>query len=270
MSVGEIANFAAYGFAPTGLIATLGSSGVIFNFVIAYCFLKENPRGRDIAGTVLAIAGAGLLVYFAKAHTGLVSAEKLYYHLKQTSFLVFFAFEVILFGFIMYLRIGQDMHHIVFICIQVALLGSVTVLSAKAVASLVETSIFGRNQFSQPILYVAFVTMVASILGQIRYLNEAMSLYNSSTVIPINFVFFSLTAVVTGITFYEELWYSSKLQVGMTTLGVVLSSLGVFLISGGRSKPTNENEDGEESNGDGEDKPNFDTSELRKPLMGSD
>uniref|UniRef100_A0A673LMN6 NIPA magnesium transporter 2 n=1 Tax=Sinocyclocheilus rhinocerous TaxID=307959 RepID=A0A673LMN6_9TELE len=50
MGLGELGNFAAYGFAPASLIAPLGCVSVIVSAVISVVFLKETLRASDILG----------------------------------------------------------------------------------------------------------------------------------------------------------------------------------------------------------------------------
>ncbi|CAI9536940.1 unnamed protein product, partial [Staurois parvus] len=48
MGIGELGNFAAYGFAPATLIAPLGCVAVIGSAAISVVFLKESLRASDV------------------------------------------------------------------------------------------------------------------------------------------------------------------------------------------------------------------------------
>ncbi|CAH2285654.1 NIPA 2 [Pelobates cultripes] len=50
MGIGELGNFAAYGFAPATLIAPLGCVAVIGSAAISVVFLKETLRASDVIG----------------------------------------------------------------------------------------------------------------------------------------------------------------------------------------------------------------------------
>mmetsp|Transcript_7904 Transcript_7904/g.23791 ORF Transcript_7904/g.23791 Transcript_7904/m.23791 type:complete len:200 (-) Transcript_7904:77-676(-) len=65
MVVGELGNFAAYGFAPATLVAPLGAVSVVANAVYSTVLLGEEFRRRDVSGTLLVIAGGAGLVYFS-------------------------------------------------------------------------------------------------------------------------------------------------------------------------------------------------------------
>jgi hypothetical protein len=67
MTLGELGNFMAYGFAPASIVSPLGVVALISNCVIAPFMLKEKFRKRDFWGVIIAIAGAGVVVLSAKS-----------------------------------------------------------------------------------------------------------------------------------------------------------------------------------------------------------
>lgn len=66
MTVGEMGNFLAYGFAPASIVSPLGVVALISNCVIAPLFFGEIFRARDFWGVVIAVAGAVTVVLSAK------------------------------------------------------------------------------------------------------------------------------------------------------------------------------------------------------------
>lgn len=67
MTLGELGNFMAYGFAPASIVSPLGVVALISNCVFAPFMLKEKFRKRDFWGVIVAIAGAGVVVLSAKS-----------------------------------------------------------------------------------------------------------------------------------------------------------------------------------------------------------
>ena len=55
MSLGEVGNFMAYGFAPASLVAPLGSVAVIANTIIASVFLHEPLTMPSMMGVSLVV-----------------------------------------------------------------------------------------------------------------------------------------------------------------------------------------------------------------------
>jgi len=66
ITVGEMGNFLAYGFAPASIVSPLGVVALVSNCVIAPIFFKETFRPRDFWGVIIAIGGAVTVVLSAK------------------------------------------------------------------------------------------------------------------------------------------------------------------------------------------------------------
>ncbi|CAL5225251.1 g8043 [Coccomyxa viridis] len=65
MIVGEIANFAAYAFAPAILVTPLGALSIIVSAVLAHMVLKERLNVFGIVGCMLCIVGSITIVLHA-------------------------------------------------------------------------------------------------------------------------------------------------------------------------------------------------------------
>uniref|UniRef100_A0A3P9JB93 NIPA like domain containing 2 n=1 Tax=Oryzias latipes TaxID=8090 RepID=A0A3P9JB93_ORYLA len=242
MGVGELGNFAAYGFAPASLIAPLGCVSVIASVVISVVFLKETVYTSDIVGGTLAITGTYLLVTFAPHTSTHITAHLVQYYFISWHFLLYLLIEIILFCILLYLYKRRNVKHIVVVMLLVALLASLTVISVKAVSGMITESIQGQLQLIYPIFYVMLVVMVASCGFQIKFLNQAMKMFDATEVVPINFVFFTTSAIVAGIVFYQEFEGLALLNILMFLLGCLLSFLGIFLIA--RNRPKIKQQDG--------------------------
>jgi hypothetical protein len=66
ITVGEMGNFLAYGFAPASIVSPLGVVALVSNCVIAPIFFNETFRQRDFWGVIIAILGAVTVVLSAK------------------------------------------------------------------------------------------------------------------------------------------------------------------------------------------------------------
>ncbi|KAJ0065879.1 hypothetical protein NL108_000113, partial [Boleophthalmus pectinirostris] len=236
MGVGELGNFAAYGFAPASLIAPLGCVSVLASAVISVVFLKETIRASDILGGTLAITGTYLLVTFAPHNISLVTAQMVHYYFISWYFLVYIVIEILLFALLLFLYKIKKIKHIVIVMLLVALLASVTVISVKAVSGMLTETIKGSLQLVYPIFYVMFVVMVASCAFQIKFLNQAMKMFDATEVVPINYVFFTTSAIVAGIVFYQEFEDLAMINILMFVFGCLLSFVGVYLIARNRPK----------------------------------
>uniref|UniRef100_A0A8C3FFB5 NIPA like domain containing 2 n=1 Tax=Chrysemys picta bellii TaxID=8478 RepID=A0A8C3FFB5_CHRPI len=236
MGLGELGNAAAYGFAPATLIAPLGCVSVIGSAFISVLFLKETMRAADMLGGTLTIAGTYLLVTFAPNVTQELTATKIQNYLISWQFLIYVILEIIIFCILLYFYKRKDVKHIVVLLMMVALLASLTIISVKAVAGMITFSAKGKMQLTYPIFYIMFITMVTSCVFQVKFLNQSMQLYNATVVVPINFVFFTTSAIIAGLFL---LFIQTKLLLTLFSQCLcrcLLSFLGVFVITRNREE----------------------------------
>ncbi|XP_057353851.1 NIPA-like protein 2 isoform X5 [Manis pentadactyla] len=76
------------------------------------------------------------------------------------------------------------------------LLASLTVISGKAVSGMITFSVMDKMQLTYPIFYIMFIVMIASCVFQVKFLNQATKLYNTTTVVPVNHIFFTTSAII--------------------------------------------------------------------------
>ncbi|XP_015416439.1 PREDICTED: NIPA-like protein 2 isoform X2 [Myotis davidii] len=236
MALGETGNFAAYGFAPITLIAPLGCMSVTGSAFISAMFLKENLRASDVLGMTLAFAGSYLLVNFAPNISQAISARTVQYYFVGWQFLVYVILEILIFCILLYFYKRKGMKHIVILLTLVALLASLTVISVKAVSGMIAFSVTDKMQLTYPIFYIMLIIMIASCVFQVKFLNQATNLYSTATVVPINHIFFTTSAIIAGIIFYKEFLGAAFLAMFIYFFGCFLSFLGVLLVTRNREK----------------------------------
>ncbi|XP_075603202.1 NIPA-like protein 2 [Balearica regulorum gibbericeps] len=231
LGLGEVGNFTAYGFAPIALVAPLGWVSVIGSAFISVLFLKKTMRAADILGGTLAVTGTYLLVTFSPNVPQELTARQVQNYLVSWPFLVYSILEIIIFCILLYFYKRKAVKHIVVLLMMVALLASLTVIAVKAVASMITLSAKGKMQLTYPVFYIMIVLMVTSCAFQVKFLNQAVHLYEATAVVPINFVFFTTSAIISGVIFYREFQSAALLSVFMFLFGCLLSFLGVFVIA---------------------------------------
>lgn len=124
-------------------------------------------------------------------------------------------------------------------------LGAYTALSTKGVASLLSDTLWRALTF--PITYLLVFVLISTALLQIRYVNRALQRFDSTQVIPTQFVLFTLSVIIGSAVLYRDFESATVDRVLKFIGGCALTFLGVCLITSGRS--------GEDSSddGDGED-----------------
>ncbi|KAI5102719.1 NIPA-like protein 3, partial [Silurus meridionalis] len=242
--IGEGSLFTSYAFAPLSLIAPLSAVSLIGNCILGFLYLREKwkPKeflkryGLSFLGCALTVAGTYLFVTFGPNSHEQLNAENIVKHLIGWPVLLYLLLEIITFCLVLYFYKQHNANYLVLILLLVALLGSVTVITVKAVAGMVVLSIQGSLQLSYPIFYVMFVCMVASIFFQASFLAQASHLYDSSLIACVNYIFSTTCAVGAGAIFYLEFNQEDVLHICMFLLGCAVCFLGVLLITKSKKK----------------------------------
>ena len=85
-----------------------------------------------------------------------------------------------------------------------------------------------------PVTYLLVFILVASALLQIRYLNRALQRFDSTQVIPTQFVLFTLSVIIGSAVLYRDFESATIDRVAKFVGGCILTFLGVYLITSAR------------------------------------
>lgn len=110
----------------------------------------------------------------------------------------------------------------------------------------------GIGQLHYPAFWVFLVVLIVTAIAQVKYLNDALSIFSNSEVIPVHYVFFTMTSVVGATFVYQEKelprndrgciqWWSLHFFLD----GIMATFMGVYLITTQREhpEPTDKKED---------------------------
>lgn len=120
-------------------------------------------------------------------------------------------------------------------------IGGYTALSTKGVASLLSNKIWRVITF--PITYLLVAVLVFTAVMQIKYVNRALYRFDSTQVIPVQFVIFTLSVIIGSAILYRDFERKSAEDAVKFTGGCFLTFLGVWCITSGRSKATDSDEE---------------------------
>jgi magnesium transporter len=95
-----------------------------------------------------------------------------------------------------------DEHIVVHIGVS-SLLGGVTVVVAKALATFLRLTLQGESQFGNWLPLALVVVLATAIVTQLRYLNLAMARFGNSQVVPVYYVLFTVCAMTSGAIMYK-------------------------------------------------------------------
>lgn len=111
-------------------------------------------------------------------------------------------------------------------------------MSTKGVSSLLSFTLW--HVITYPITYLLVFVLVFSALMQIRYINRALQRFDSTQVIPTQFVLFTLSVIVGSAVLYRDFESMSAGRAGKFVGGCALTFLGVYFITSGRVRSDDE------------------------------
>lgn len=103
MTLGEMGNFLAYGFAPASIVSPLGVVALVSNCLIAPFLLKEKFRQRDFWGVLIAIAGAVVVVLSAETSETKIGPHDIWIMITKWEFELYLGITAALIVILMYL-----------------------------------------------------------------------------------------------------------------------------------------------------------------------
>jgi MFS family permease len=239
---GEIFNFMAYGFAPTSVIAPLGTLSIISGALSGYFYLGERMKLRSLMGMILSISGAVLIVAFAKSEEPKLDPEAIMEALSQIQFIVFASCMMALVIFFLILektpvpgtnKLFGDEFMIIRVALT-ALFSGFTVLATKAISSLIAISFL--TMFTYWISYVLLVVLISNSFLTLYYTNKALSAFDSTLVLPAEFAAYTFCAIFGSAVLYNDFEDASLLQKLVFLLGCLITFSGVYLITTGKDK----------------------------------
>ena len=97
--------------------------------------------------------------------------------------------------------------------------------------------------FTTPVTYALLVILLGTAVMQIRYVNKALQRFDSTQVIPIQFVMFTLCVILGSAVLYRDFEKTTAQQAAKFVGGWLLTFFGVFLITSGRTQSHDEDDD---------------------------
>ncbi|KAL6616494.1 hypothetical protein ACP70R_038764 [Stipagrostis hirtigluma subsp. patula] len=220
MIVGEVANFAAYAFAPAILVTPLGALSIIIRHYV-----------EGILGCVLCVVGSTTIVLHAPQERSIESVAEVWDLATEPAFLFYAAIVlaatfVLIYYFIP--KYGQT-HIMVYIGV-CSLVGSLSVMSVKALGIALKLTFSGMNQLVYPQTWVFTIVVVACIVTQMNYLNKALDTFNTAVVSPIYYTMFTSLTILASVIMFKDWDRQNPTQIVTEMCGFVTILSGTFLL----------------------------------------
>ncbi|KAJ6859123.1 magnesium transporter NIPA3 [Populus alba x Populus x berolinensis] len=210
MIAGEIANFAAYAFAPA---------------------ILEKLHIFGILGCALCVVGSTTIVLHAPQEREIESVKEVWDLATEPAFLLYAAI-VITAAVVIIIRViphyGQT-HIMVYISI-CSLMGSLSVMSVKALGIALKLTFSGMNQLLYPQTWAFTLIVLACVITQINYLNKALDTFNAAVVSPIYYVMFTSLTILASVIMFKDWDGKNASQIVTEICGFVTILSGTFLL----------------------------------------
>ncbi|KAJ4701155.1 Protein of unknown function (DUF803) [Melia azedarach] len=231
MIVGEIANFAAYAFAPAILVTPLGALSIIISAALAHIILRERLHIFGVLGCVLCVVGSTTIVLHAPQEREIQSVKEVWDLATEPAFLMY-AVSVMAAVFILVVRVipeyGQT-HVMVYIMV-CSLVGSLSVMSVKAVGIALKLTFEGMNQLIYPQTWAFALVVCVCVVTQMNYLNKALDTFNTAVVSPIYYVMFTTLTILASVIMFKDWDRQNPTQIVTEICGFVTILSGTFLL----------------------------------------
>lgn len=193
-------------FAPASLVTPLGALSVIITAILASKFLHERLNLLGKIGCFLCIIGSTIIVIHSPKEAEINDLNILIDKAGDSLFVTYVFSVLLLASFIAFYagpRIGNK--NVLVYIVLCSSIGSLTVMSCKALGLAIRDTISGRsNDFGVSLPYILVIITVVFIAIQMNYLNKALDTFNTAVVTPIYYVIFTTLVIFASAILFKE------------------------------------------------------------------
>ncbi|SCU78628.1 LAMI_0A05292g1_1 [Lachancea mirantina] len=237
MGVGEVANFAAYTFAPAIMVTPLGALSVIIGAILAAIFLKEELGVLGKLGCTVCLLGSVIIILHAPSDKDIETVDEILAYAMQPAFLLYVS-VVAVFTLLMVARVVPKYgtkNPMVYISI-CSSVGSISVMSIKAFGIALKLTFSGNNQFTHVSTYLFIIVVVVCIMTQMNYFNKALDQFDTSIVNPLYYVTFTTATLTASFILFRNFDQSDTKDSVSLVCGFLIIFTGVYLLNLARKK----------------------------------
>jgi len=200
--------------------------------------LKEELGTLGKLGCAICLIGSVIIVLHAPPDKPIETIDQILHYAIQPGFLIFCA-AVAIFAVVMIYKVAPvygKRNPLVFLSI-CSTVGSVSVMSVKAIGIAMKLTMAGNNQFTHPSTYVFIILTAVCILTQMNYLNKALSQFSTSIVNPLYYVTFTTATLVASFILFGGFNTSDAVNTISLLTGFLVIFTGVYLLNISRGDP---------------------------------
>ncbi|KAI9349314.1 magnesium transporter NIPA-domain-containing protein, partial [Zopfochytrium polystomum] len=232
MTLGEIANFAAYSYAPALLVTPLGAGSVLVSAFLAHVFLGERLQRPGVLGCILGLIGSVLIIINSPEERPVQSVDDILGYTLQPLFMTYLIGVAVVSVYLIYVvaPVHGRSNMLVYIAI-CSLVGSVSVMACKGFAIALKLTFSGANQLTRPITYVFGITVIGCAITQMKFLNKALELFSTNLVTPIYYAFFTSATIIASVILFQGFNDADPNQVVSVLCGFAIVFVGIYLLN---------------------------------------
>ncbi|KAK7534951.1 magnesium transporter NIPA-domain-containing protein [Phyllosticta citribraziliensis] len=238
MVIGEIANFAAYAFAPAILVTPLGALSVLIGSVLGVYFLGEILGTLGKIGCATCLIGSVIIVLHAPPDKEVQTVDEILHFAIQPGFLLY-CLIVTVFSISMIYKVAPKhgrQNPLIYLSI-CSTVGSLSVMAVKAFGIALKLTLAGNNQFTHPSTYVFAIVVVVCVLTQMNYFNKALSQFSTNIVNPLYYVTFTTFTLIASSILFRGFNTTSAVNTISLICGFLVIFSGVYLLNLSRGDP---------------------------------
>ncbi|KAJ9704383.1 hypothetical protein PVL29_002787 [Vitis rotundifolia] len=237
MIVGEVANFVAYVYAPAVLVTPLGALSIIISAILAHFMLKERLQKMGVLGCVSCVVGSVVIVIHAPQEHTPNSVQEIWALATQPAFLIYVAATLsAVLALILYFepRYGQT-NILVYLGI-CSLMGSLTVVSIKAIGIAIKLTLEGISQVAYPQTWFFLTVAAVCVITQLNYLNKALDTFNAAIVSPIYYVMFTTLTIIASAIMFKDWSGQNASSIASEICGFITVLSGTIILHATREQ----------------------------------
>ncbi|KQK05430.1 hypothetical protein BRADI_2g20020v3 [Brachypodium distachyon] len=179
----------------------------------------------------MCIAGSMVIVIHAPQEQEITSVKEIWIMATQPSFLLYVASVVLVVSVLVFHfspLCGQS-NVLVYTAI-CSLMGSLSVMSVKALGTSLKLTFEGKNQLVYPETWFFMLVVAICVLTQMNYLNKALDSFNTAIVSPIYYVMFTTLTILASIIMFKD-WSGQSLgSITSEICGLIIVLSGTILL----------------------------------------
>ncbi|KAB2042985.1 hypothetical protein ES319_D02G256900v1 [Gossypium barbadense] len=186
-------------------ITPLGALSIIVSACLAHFLLNERIQKMGIVGCVSCIVGSVVIVIHAPQEHTPSSVQDIWTLATQPAFLVY---VVATLSAVLALVLHFEPHYgqtniLVYLGI-CSLMGSLTVVSIKAIGIAIKLTLDGMSQIAYPQTWFFLTVAVICVITQLIYLNKALDTFNATLVSPVYYVMFTTLTIIASVIMFKD------------------------------------------------------------------